>query len=123
MTGIAGESYSSNPIFTYGPMDIKAFNAAGAVVWSATIDFAYSLPDSPDVIQYSDWGNWLTVDVNTADISKLVFYGSDNYGGVFFPSIDNMVINESAAVPIPGAVWLLGSGLLGLAGLRRQVSG
>lgn len=25
------------------------------------------------------------------------------------------------AVPIPGAVWLLGSGLLGLAGLRRQL--
>jgi hypothetical protein len=26
-----------------------------------------------------------------------------------------------ASVPVPAAVWLLGSGLIGLAGLRRKV--
>ncbi|WP_207683794.1 VPLPA-CTERM sorting domain-containing protein [Desulfonema magnum] len=26
-----------------------------------------------------------------------------------------------SAFPIPGAVWLLGSGLIGLAGIRRKV--
>jgi hypothetical protein len=30
---------------------------------------------------------------------------------------------ETTPVPIPGAVWLLGSGLLGLAGLRRKLRG
>ena len=30
---------------------------------------------------------------------------------------------ETSPVPIPGAVWLLGSGLLGLAGIRRKVRG
>ena len=29
--------------------------------------------------------------------------------------------SESPIVPLPGAVWLLGSGLLGLAGLRRKL--
>ena len=38
----------------------------------------------------------------------------------FFPSIDNLVINEAAAVPIPASVWLLVSGLVGLVGLRRK---
>ena len=27
---------------------------------------------------------------------------------------------DTAAVPIPGAIWLLGSGILGLVGLRKR---
>ncbi len=30
------------------------------------------------------------------------------------------VLNQASAVPVPGAVWLLGSGLLGLASIRRR---
>ena len=36
-------------------------------------------------------------------------------GTVWF---DNVTVNN--AVPVPGAVWLLGSGLLGLVGIKRQ---
>lgn len=42
--------------------------------------------------------------------------------------LDNMFAKENIqtyikATPIPGAVWLLGSGLVGLAGLRRRMRG
>jgi hypothetical protein len=33
------------------------------------------------------------------------------------------VTAEAAPVPIPAAVWLLGSGLAGLVGMRRRISG
>jgi hypothetical protein len=85
-----------------GPMNISGFNASNDEIWTTTIDLT----------DYTSWDNWLTVSVETANIAKLTFFATGNAG--FWPSIDNMVINE---VPVPTAFWLFGSGLLGLIGL------
>jgi len=59
-----------------------------------------------------DHGN--TNDITSIDIS---FTGSKTTGiGLAFDNFQT----DSSAVPIPGAVWLLGSGLLGLIGIRRK---
>ena len=49
--------------------------------------------------------------------SGLWFVGNSEYG-YFGGEIDEIT---SSAAPIPGAVWLLGSGLVGLVGLRRKL--
>jgi hypothetical protein len=50
-------------------------------------------------------------------ITSMTFTSSD------FPQIDNFYIGaQAAAVPIPPSVWLLGSGLVGLVGLRRKLT-
>ncbi len=52
---------------------------------------------------------------------------ADNQGGGFFPEPDEInwmdlqIIQKNPnPVPIPGAVWLLGAGLIGLAGFARK---
>lgn len=53
---------------------------------------------------------WLNIDLNEQDIT-------------FAGARDNVVVVRND-LPIPGAVWLLGSGLLGLVGIsRRRVNG
>ena len=48
--------------------------------------------------------------------------GTTHVDGYSLDSGDNWQVKASS-VPIPGAVWLLGSGLLGLIGFRRKMKG
>jgi hypothetical protein len=101
MNGMAWEGFDRGNV---GTINIAGFNAANDEIWSTTVDLS----------SYIAWDNWLTVSVETANIAKLTFFATGNDG--FWPSIDNMVINE---VPAPAAIWLFGSGLVGLIGMRR----
>ena len=52
--------------------------------------------------------NWYTVQ----------FFGETNYDNRIY--VDNVSLKvTSTPVPLPGAVWLLGSALVGLVGMRR----
>jgi hypothetical protein len=133
ITGIPWTMVDSSG-FTFAPMNIAAFNRDGVQVWSTKVDFlAGGDPPGSDPEFYSIAYNWLTVDVNRPNVSKIIFYGPNPLdlvkyppygwnpdGPAFYPSIDNLVINEGAVVPIPASVVLLALGLLRLAGLRKK---
>ena len=80
---------------------------------------------------YARWGTWgdSEWDFNTAGITEELL-ADGQYEGLnaimWFASLPDYADDQldipftSAPVPIPGAVWLLGSGLLGLAGWRRR---
>jgi hypothetical protein len=66
--------------------------------------------------------NWLQFTISfmaTESTTTLAFLNgdpvSDNHNG-----LDNVVLTEATPIPIPGAIWLLGSGLIGLIGLKRK---
>lgn len=56
----------------------------------------------------------LTTDVFSSGRVALYQYDSRQ-------AFDNVALNGGGAVPIPGAGWLLGAGLLGLVGLRKRI--
>lgn len=95
---------------TVGSLSMAAFDSGANMVWSDTVDLT----------GYTAWDNWLSVSVETANIASIIYYAVSGENSIqgFWPSMDNMVINE-AAVPEPSMLLLLGSGMLGLLVFRR----
>ena len=108
MNAMAWQGFDKGAI---GSIDIEAYNITGDTIWSTTVNLS----------DYTAWDNWLTVSVEMADINQLAFLAPGTLPHIngFWPSVDNMVINQP--VPVPAAVWLFASGLLllGSKALRR----
>ncbi len=69
-------------------------------------------------------GLWYGIDTNSAqsDSRSLVLANFSTWGTTTLPTVDRLHTLQfvpAAPVPIPAAVWLLGSGLIGLIGIRR----
>jgi hypothetical protein len=68
----------------------------------------------------SGWKNFTFTALN--DFTDLKFIVS-NFGDTLFDSslyVDNIASGPVSAVPLPAAVWLFGSGLVGLLGFNRK---
>ena len=64
-----------------------------------------------------DWARYLKIDgVGDGGSGSVTGFDLDAVGAINHAT-------TGAAVPLPGAVWLLGSGLMGLIGVRRKVTG
>ena len=96
-----------------------------ADTWSGNPDMNYG--SSPGAYGEFLWGDLADGGLESANYLMFVlgdggyyvdpYSGQQTTGRAFF--IDS-VEARTAAVPVPAAVWLLGSGLLGLVGLRRR---
>ncbi len=62
----------------------------------------------------------ITFDSSFNNLESVTIFGSIE----LFPIIDNIVTDDASIVqtPIPAAVWLFGSGFIGLVGLKRKIN-
>jgi len=110
-------------------IDIGSFtNYSLAIIDSIgmTVDGAFLSPSSVTGIdpRQGEWQTWVFEYTILSGIDGILGFGIDvaSSGANANIAFDNLIVNYDAVspVPLPAAVWLFGSGLLGLIGIRRR---
>lgn len=116
MSGFNGYStdvdYRTDGMGTIGP------NNVARDIFGDSLTYRYD----PSFILPPDEGRFLSVstDATAFDLSgRFVILAQDDFGAsIFRTTLTN--VSAPSAVPVPAALWLFGSGLLGLLGLSRR---
>jgi hypothetical protein len=101
-----GNDFGGDPVLDNEIVHLTAFDSAGSVIGGATVNDPWADPNLQPV-SFTSLAN---------DIKYLAFTWENDLG---YYSVDNV---GYSAVPLPGAVFLFGSGLAGLGILRRRWS-
>jgi len=98
-------------------VNVNASNGEGSLIGDIGFENVFGLasPNGVDLFGVSRF-EVISIDPTTGVGTSILDYSGsglvDGYGAAF--------ITEAALVPIPAAVWLFGSGLLGLVGIARR---
>ncbi len=93
------------------------------------INGAHIPANGASVLIWSDVGGWdlltvvadkITLGVQHIGLMTLKIFGQGDFGQNGRETTSNLYVAGINEVPLPAAVWLFGSALLGLAGLRRR---
>ena len=116
----AGDTISVTPIGTLGLFNFSGVQTRAPGNLSFSVDLKGYInnveTEAANNIFSTDDTTWedLVFDWEPIDELRIIVTDSEGFSSLLFDNLDVSV------VPIPGAVWLLGSGLVGVIGLRRK---
>ena len=102
-----------------GAGQFGVFSVTGLATLDGTVDFNFMngfTPTKGDEFTFLNFGS------KSGDFSSIIVPGfsSAAYTEIVGPNSLTLEFNQAAPVPIPAAVWIFGSGLIGLIGIRRR---
>lgn len=103
----------------YQMMTITGIDSTGSYT-SNTIDFYLADFTSADSDDWYIVNQWTYVDMSS--LGDIIGFEIDFSGSQVDMVPAYVAMDDLNAVPVPGAVWLLSSGLMGLVGIRRRQS-
>ena len=124
-----GQNYGGDPLLNVSSLllQIAFFDANGLPAGTeagGNASQGFNLFDSNAVDANTPQDVWTAMGVgtaaapdNTAEVRFIVLGLAGSGGAGFF---DSMSAEQVPAIPVPAAVWLFGSGLLGLVGVARR---
>ena len=87
-----------------------------AAVWGYEQPLAYFTDPISTAPSTTDWIHYSYTTVATAAETRILFsFLSENH----FWVLDDVSVTPASVVPVPGAIWLFGSGLAVLIGRKR----
>ena len=102
-----GQNAPGSGILNYSAGTFGGVGVGGAPFTFAFLDFTALASPGTDVgVALGNLGPWFDAQFPAVEVTDVIYQGA--------------TVTVTNPVPIPGAAWLLGSGLLGLVGLKRR---
>jgi len=126
-TGLVGTATDPSYNLTGGTLSLSA-SAGKIALFNSTATGASTTARTPNLVDLVGFGTTANFSfyAKTADLSLTTAAIRNSFTSTAVGTTDTFlvgapVLNHVTSTPIPAAAWLLGSGLLGLVGIRRKL--